>query len=380
MKSSNDGDGGGGGGPRLDPLLSAYSDDSILPSSQNVTNAAIIAIFAYLVPLLTMEINYFRLAIYQSWRRQTGRRIDRNRKRKNQRRWRRDDSDRGGRIDGQRQRDNIVCGSSSSSSSSHPLSTVPNSDINIPPSASDVPIITENKYYDDDDDDGKEDNDNNMRCITSFDSCSSSSSASVSGNLVHDATDASRVLLGSSLNAGDASRRMVGSTFTGGAVNSNRDDDRDDNVNQGDNDADGDDGHGEEEEIVKLLLQRALHYQCIRRASAEAILSSLFIYSITALGVGYSTRGLDPQVVAIIVGVSQFVTSVMIVIVSAKVPQWVSKYIEGMGWEVHYGDEMSSVVARSCRLIVGLVVFVFACRHPLPRPLNGLLVSSGWIF
>jgi len=43
----------------IDPLLSAYADDYILPPSQGVTNAAIIAIFAYLVALLTMEINYF---------------------------------------------------------------------------------------------------------------------------------------------------------------------------------------------------------------------------------------------------------------------------------------------------------------------------------
>lgn len=38
----------------------------------------------------------------------------------------------------------------------------------------------------------------------------------------------------------------------------------------------------------------------------------------------YNTRGLDEKVVAIIVGTSQFMASMMVFIVSAKVPQWVS--------------------------------------------------------
>mmetsp|Transcript_40029 Transcript_40029/g.72121 ORF Transcript_40029/g.72121 Transcript_40029/m.72121 type:complete len:108 (+) Transcript_40029:84-407(+) len=52
------------------PLLSALGEDYALPSEQAIANAAIIVVFAYLVPLLTMEINFFRLAVYKSWRRQ----------------------------------------------------------------------------------------------------------------------------------------------------------------------------------------------------------------------------------------------------------------------------------------------------------------------
>ena len=54
----------------MDPLLSALEEDYVLPATQSIANAAIIAVFAYIVPLLTMEINFFRLAVYKSWRRQ----------------------------------------------------------------------------------------------------------------------------------------------------------------------------------------------------------------------------------------------------------------------------------------------------------------------
>ena len=89
---------------------------------------------------------------------------------------------------------------------------------------------------------------------------------------------------------------------------------------------DDDDEHDQEDEDARALLlrRRALHYGTIRRASAEAILSSLFLYAVTALGVGMSTRGLDPKVVAILVGAGKFVAAAMIVIISAKIPQWVS--------------------------------------------------------
>jgi hypothetical protein len=40
--------------------------------------------------------------------------------------------------------------------------------------------------------------------------------------------------------------------------------------------------------------------------------------------VAINTRGLDPKVIAIIIGTSQFMTALMVVIVTAKVPQWVS--------------------------------------------------------
>ena len=53
----------------FESALKAKGADYELPPTQGLANAAIIAVFAYLVPLLTMEINYFRLAAYKSWRR-----------------------------------------------------------------------------------------------------------------------------------------------------------------------------------------------------------------------------------------------------------------------------------------------------------------------
>lgn len=93
--------------------------------------------------------------------------------------------------------------------------------------------------------------------------------------------------------------------------------------NNSTNDLGGNSVHGGGNNGVNdQLLQRA--YRTIRIASMQAILSSLFLYSITAAGVAINTRGLDPKVIAIIIGTSQFMTALMVVIVTAKVPQWVS--------------------------------------------------------
>ena len=44
------------------------------------------------------------------------------------------------------------------------------------------------------------------------------------------------------------------------------------------------------------------------------------------MGISFNTRGLDEKVIAIIIGASQFLASLMVFIVSAKVPQWVSLF------------------------------------------------------
>jgi len=70
-------------------------------------------------------------------------------------------------------------------------------------------------------------------------------------------------------------------------------------------------------------------YNSIRHASMQAIASSLLVYSLTAIGISLNTRGLDPKVIAIIIGASQFMTAFMLIIVSAKVPQWIGFYHQG---------------------------------------------------
>lgn len=42
------------------------------------------------------------------------------------------------------------------------------------------------------------------------------------------------------------------------------------------------------------------------------------------MGIVLNTRGVEEKVVAIIGGASKFVASVLVFIVSAKIPQWVS--------------------------------------------------------
>jgi len=69
-------------------------------------------------------------------------------------------------------------------------------------------------------------------------------------------------------------------------------------------------------------LQKA--YRSIHTSSLLAILTSLVLYTITAIAISLFTRGLEDKVIAVIVGTSKFVASVIVFILSAKVPQWVS--------------------------------------------------------
>lgn len=211
---------------KLDPLLSALDDDFELPTSQGIANGAIIVVFAYLVPLLTMEINFFRLAVYKSWRRQV--RVEKK---------------------NQQQRSDV--------SASVGMASV-GADIIAASAEGDGPIAI--AFNDDEDCDN------------------SSSSSSVVGHLLNDVTSA----LHDTTQLNKSSHRHT-------------------------NDP---------------TLQSA--YDSIRIASMQAILSSLVVYSLTAVGISLNTRGLDEKVIAIIVGASQFMTALMVFIVSAKVPQWVS--------------------------------------------------------
>eukprot|EP00956_Cyclotella_meneghiniana_P042226 scaffold248394_cov46-Cyclotella_meneghiniana.AAC.5 len=77
-------------------------------------------------------------------------------------------------------------------------------------------------------------------------------------------------------------------------------------------------------------------YQTIHTSALIAILASLTLYTITATCMALFTRGLKDKVVAVIVGFSIFVASVIVFILSAKVPQWVS--VEEVGVNVPYHD------------------------------------------
>ena len=239
---------------QLDPLLSALNEDYIndLPTSQSIANAAIIAIFAYLVPLLTMEINYFRFAVYKSWRRgnlRIARRVElkkQNRKEKSGH----------GSSDDCIVDDRFVVDNEAGKNG-----------------VDEGAVIA--AHIDDDEDDDDD--------------------TSAVGYLLHDVSSALHDL--PARMSGGASRSPSAATLS------------------------------IQEHIVTTTNNvESLYeaYKIIRQSSMFAIFTSLLIYTLTAIGISLNTRGLDPKVIAIIIGASQFMTALMVFIVSAKIPQWVS--------------------------------------------------------
>lgn len=223
----------------FEPFLSSFQADYELPSSQNISNAAIIVIFAFLVPLLTMEINYFRLAIYKSWRHQVT--LERRR-------------------EFNKQRQTIAHNSDAELAENH-----------------DESVLVTGVVADDT---------STGRSIIR----SSSSNSSGTEDISHRGSSAS----GSASNSPEITS-CLSLTFT--------------SINHDAN---------------NTALQTA--YRNIRYASMQAILSSLLIYAVTAAGIALHTRGMDQKVIAIIMGASKFMASLMAFIFSAMIPQWVSLF------------------------------------------------------
>ena len=222
----------------IDPLLSAMSPDYILPTSQSIGNAAIIAVFAYLVPLLTMEINFFRLAVYKSWRRM-------------------------------------------------------NANSNV--------MHKQKENVNDNDDEHDKNNNNDTRIAEGKeDDDNVSDTSSAVGHLMADVTSAIH----------ETTFNVRHSFSPSNAAQTNTIQDQSTTIPH---------------DSSTLQLQEA--YTTIRKSSMEAIISSLLLYTVTAIGISLGTRGLDPKVIAVVIGASQFMTALMVFIVSAKVPQWVSSCV-----------------------------------------------------
>jgi hypothetical protein len=68
-------------------------------------------------------------------------------------------------------------------------------------------------------------------------------------------------------------------------------------------------------------------YSTVRKSSLVTIVYWMVLYFATAVGIIMNTRGLEEKVVAIIGGASKFVAAVLVFIVSAKIPQWVSSFV-----------------------------------------------------
>ena len=311
----------------IDPLLSAFADDYILPSSQGVRNAAIIAIFAYLIALLTMEINYFRLAIYRSWQRMA---------RSTTLPKKEDDGGEicavGGANNRPAKRKKTEEGEGAARGDNDDVGTPPSkfdASNALPPQQRQQQQLVDTTNHD-------------IQRLHTIQSANNNDDVTVNNN------DYDNNIIGMSLSShfsttGDYDQGeelaedeccLDHSHNDNHETNPNNSSDDYDDSNKDDemimiiddnHDANADTNNNNNDATNKLLLLRTRHYQCIRHASAEAILSSLFIYTLTAWGVGYSTVGLDSKVIAIIAGGSQFVTAVMIVIMSAKIPQWVCR-------------------------------------------------------
>ena len=245
---------------KLDPLLSALNEDYIndLPTSQSIANGAIIAIFAYLVPLLTMEINYFRFAVYKSWRRDNHLlRIARRKRLKTKERQQKEKSD------DDSSNDRFVINNEAGMKG-------------VDDEGADEIMIAAHIDEDDEDDD-----------------------ASAVGYLLNDVSSALQDLPArmSGGGGGGASRSPSVATLS-----------IQEHINTNNNN-------------IEALYEA---YKIIRQSSMYAIFTSLTVCTVTAIGISLNTRGLDPKVIAIIIGASQFMTALMVFIVSAKVPQWVS--------------------------------------------------------
>jgi hypothetical protein len=79
---------------------------------------------------------------------------------------------------------------------------------------------------------------------------------------------------------------------------------------------------GANQDLGRSILNNS--YSTIRKSSLFTILFWIVLYFATAVGIIVNTRGLEEKVVAIIGGASKFVAAVLVFIVSAKIPQWVS--------------------------------------------------------
>eukprot|EP00985_Skeletonema_marinoi_P005141 scaffold2215_cov125-Skeletonema_marinoi.AAC.8 len=295
--------------PFLEPLDT--NGDYILPTTQYIANAAILVIFAYLVALVIMEINYFRFAVWMAWRRM-------------ERLKEQGSSDGQNKVDGclennemneEDEGEKIVEKNCTRSASSYSEMSA---------SSKDNQMMTPSRKYDAENDHSETQSnhdaiqiDQGVTVVTQQQSPQQnrhhssipdieSSSHSAIGHLMDDVrsnlsslqpTSPLRIVANRSssiISIDNSSRKSLTNEHDDNPTNSNN----------------------------PAALEKA--YQTIHTSSLIAILASLTLYTITATCMALFTRGLKDEVVAVIVGFSKFVASVIVFILSAKVPQWVS--------------------------------------------------------
>lgn len=332
--------------PFLEPLDT--SGNYILPTTQYIANAAILVVFAYLIPLIVMEVNYFRYAVWRSHGRlvrkkdvvaiegdvaskveggveggegvKAGSVVAKKKKEGS--------SSSSGKSDEENQRA-IVMQNLTSSVSSDDISAVAeenkhdNDRKNGHQGGEELRVEKINSYYntiiqekknndDDNNDDDrnqsqtKNDNNNNNNHLLQ-----DTSRHSAVGHLMHDVRSMSvrSTIVVPDVISRRNSRRLSNTSINNKHTKSNKHD-----INQTTTD--------QQHQQQQLLLHNA--YKCIQSSSLISIILSLLIYTISATLIALYTRNMESKMVAVVTGSSKFVAAVIVFILSAKFPQWVS--------------------------------------------------------
>lgn len=331
--------------PFLEPLDT--SGNYILPTTQYIANAAILVVFAYLIPLIVMEVNYFRYAVWRSHGRlvrkkdvvatvdaavkvegdveggegvKAGSAVAETKKEGSS------SSGRSTRNDEENQRD-IVMQNLTSSVSSDDISAVAeenkhdNDRKNGHQGGEELLVEKINSYYntiiqekknnddDNNDDDRKQSqtkNDNNNNNNNHL--LQDTSRHSAVGHLMHDVRSIS---VRSTIVVPDVISRRDSRRLSNTSINKCTNKDKN-------NQTTTDQQHQQQQ----LLLHNA--YKCIQSSSLISIILSLLIYTISATLIALYTRNMESKMVAVVTGSSKFVAAVIVFILSAKFPQWVS--------------------------------------------------------
>ncbi|KAL3796891.1 hypothetical protein HJC23_008844 [Cyclotella cryptica] len=266
----------------FEPILQSLDGAEAMLVPYKFFNGAIIVVFAFLVPLLTLEINYFRLAVFRNW--YAG---ERDKRRRARRRHKRPEDD---------VRSDSVS-SQSAERSNRPVSTlvceIENASIlgDSRSHTQDCMQQTQALQYDDD----------------------ASWSSSIGEGTI------SSILLDNVLSHAMANSHVRDSASISGLSSKYATScHSQDHVTQ---------TQQQYQQSRETALTGA--YSHIRKASFSTISFWMALYLATAAGIAFSTRGLEEKVVAIIGGASKFMSSLLLFIVSAKIPQWLGVYHQG---------------------------------------------------
>ena len=300
--------------PFLEPL--DPNGDYILPTTQYIASAAIVVVFVYLVSLVIMEINYFRFAVWMAWRRMerintssSGEQDDHLPKVEER-------LDNANMLEGiYEEKQEIVDQNYTRSMSSSDLEMSASEEIEaMSPSRNHG---AENGHPETQNSNDAIQIDQGITVVTQQqqpsiphqDDILSSSKHSAIGHLLQDVrSNLSSLHSNSPLHVigKNKSTSIISADGSKKCLGSNQDDIPNNTTTN----------------TTPAELQKA--YQTIHKSSLLAILTSLIIYTITATFIALYTRGLKDEVIAVIVGSSKFVSSVILFILSAKFPQWVS--------------------------------------------------------